>query len=299
MRNLLGLLLMGALGSASAEVTFTRDVAPIIQKNCQVCHRPGEIAPMPFTSYKEVRPWAKAIHEKILRREMPPWFADPAHGVFSNDSRLPQHDIDTIGAWVREGSKEGDPEHLPRAPKFVEGWNVGQPDVVLSMTQEYSIPSSGVIPYKYFVVPTNFTEDKFVQFAEIRAGDRAHVHHVIVSVRYPEHGPLPPPGELTAEARAALRPPGTAGSDSPTARRAIENSDGRLGAGGSAAHPARRSGKDAQKRLGADLPGALHDEREARPGSNRRRTYLRESAGGETRDNGGAPSQPSRDPHRG
>ena len=228
MRNLPGLLLLGALGSASAEVTFTRDVAPIIRKNCQVCHRPGEIAPMPFTSYKEVRPWAKAIHEKILRREMPPWFADPAHGVFSNDSRLAQHDIDTIGAWVREGSKEGDPKHLPPAPNFVEGWNIGQPDVVLSMIQEYSIPPGGVIPYKYFVVPTNFTEDRFVQFAEIRAGDRAHVHHVIVSVRYPEHGPLPPPGELTTEARAALRPPGTAGPDSPTARRAIENSDGRL-----------------------------------------------------------------------
>src|ERR1051325_6397942 len=95
-----GLLLMLGSGHASvkstAAVTFTKDVAPIIQKNCQVCHRPGEIAPMSFMSYKEVRPWARSIREKVVTREMPPWFADPKHTEFSNDCRLSQKEIDTI-----------------------------------------------------------------------------------------------------------------------------------------------------------------------------------------------------------
>jgi hypothetical protein len=195
----------GEATERTAGVTFTKDVAPIIQKNCQVCHRPGEVAPMSLLTYKEVRPWAKSIREKVLKREMPPWFADPAHGEFSNDCRLSQKEIDTIVAWVDSGANEGDPKNLPPNPKFTEGWQIGKPDVTLSMTDEYTIPTEGVIPYKYFAVPTNFTEDKYVQFAEIRAGDRAHVHHVIVSVQYPGQGQLPPAGEITTQALAALR----------------------------------------------------------------------------------------------
>ncbi len=195
----------GGATDKTAGVTFTKDVAPIIQKNCQVCHRPGEVAPMSLLTYKEVRPWAKSIREKVVRREMPPWFADPAHGEFSNDCRLSQKEIDTLVAWVDDGAKEGDPKDLPPNPKFTEGWQMGKPDVTLSMTDEYAIPAEGVIPYKYFAVPTNFTEDKYVQFAEIRAGDRAHVHHVIVSVQYPGQGQLPPAGEISTQALAALR----------------------------------------------------------------------------------------------
>src|SRR5579862_6219701 len=93
-----GVYLMASSGQASVKtpvaVTFSKDVAPIIQKNCQVCHRPGEIAPMSFMSYKEVRPWAKSIREKVVTREMPPWFADPKQGEFSNDCRLSQKEID-------------------------------------------------------------------------------------------------------------------------------------------------------------------------------------------------------------
>ena len=110
-------------------VTFNKDVAPIIQKNCQGCHRPGEVAPMSFMSYKEVRPWAKSIREKVVTREMPPWFADPKHGEFENDCRLLQKDIDTIVAWVEGGAKEGDPKDLKPNPKFTEGWQMGKPDV--------------------------------------------------------------------------------------------------------------------------------------------------------------------------
>lgn len=189
----------------AASVTFSKDVAPIIQKNCMGCHRPGEVAPMPLTNYKEARPWARSIQEKVVSRVMPPWLADPRHDDFSNDCRLSQKEIDTIAAWVEGGAKEGDPKEMPPNPKYVEGWQMGKPDVVLSMTEEYSIPTTGVIDYKYFAVPTNFTEDKYVQFAEIRQGDRQHVHHIIVDVRYPEHGVLPKAGLIKPEELAASR----------------------------------------------------------------------------------------------
>ncbi len=206
----------GATGK-TVSVTFTKDVAPIIQKNCAVCHRPGEVAPMAFTNYKEVRPWARSIREKVITREMPPWFADPKHGEFTNDCRLSQKEIDTIAAWVEGGAPEGDPKEMPVNPKFTEGWQISKPDAVLSMTEEFNIPAEGVIPYKYFSVPTNFTEDKYVQFAEIRAGDRAHLHHVIVSVRYPGNGTLPAAGEIKPESLASARQ-----------QQSAEDSDGRL-----------------------------------------------------------------------
>jgi hypothetical protein len=220
-----GLFLAQGFGRATATspaaVTFNKDVAPILQQRCMVCHRPGEIAPMSFLSYKEVRPWARAIKEVTVERRMPPWFADPRYSEFSNDCRLTQKEIDTIVAWVDSGAKEGEARDLPPNPRFPEGWQIGKPDVVFSMTEEFSVPANGVIPYKYFVVPTNFTEDKYVQFAEIRQGNRQLVHHVIVDVRYPEHGPLLPPGELTPERREALRQRGGAESRA-------SDSDGRL-----------------------------------------------------------------------
>src|SRR5215469_12182501 len=130
----------GAATEKTTLVTFTKDVAPIIQKNCQVCHRPGEIAPMSLLNYKEVRPWARSIREKVVTREMPPWLADPKYGEFSNDCRLSQKEIDTIAAWVEGGAKEGDPKDLPPNLAFTEGWQIGKPDVLLSMTQEFSVP---------------------------------------------------------------------------------------------------------------------------------------------------------------
>ena len=227
----IGISLIGALfvtlGTSQATVnspaaiTFSKDVAPIIQKNCQGCHRPGEVAPMSFMSYKDVRPWVKSIREKVLTREMPPWFADPRHGEFSNDCRLPQKDIDTIVAWIDGGVKEGDPADMPPNPKFTPGWQIGNPDVVLTMTEEFSVPAEGEVPYKYFAVPTNFTEDKYVQFAEIRQGNRELVHHIIVDVKYPEHGDLPKAGEIKPNALQAARSRNSSG-DRPA------DSDGRL-----------------------------------------------------------------------
>jgi mono/diheme cytochrome c family protein len=159
--------------------TFTKDVAPILYKSCAECHRPSGIAPMSLIEYKEVRPWAKSIRERVVDRTMPPWFADPKHGEFANDPSLTQAEIDTIRAWVDAGSPKGDDKDIPQSPKFVEGWTIGNPDVVLSMREEASIPAEGVVPYRYYMIPTNFTEDKWVQAIEIKPGDRRVVHHVI------------------------------------------------------------------------------------------------------------------------
>jgi mono/diheme cytochrome c family protein len=168
--------------NSTAPVTFTRDVAPIFYKNCASCHRSGEIAPMSLMTFKDARPWAKSIREKVADGTMPPWHADPKHGSFKNDRRLSKKDIDTIIAWVDGGAAEGNPRDLPRTPQFTEGWQIGKPDVVLTMGKEYNVPAEGVVNYQYFLVPTGFTEDKWIQAAEVRPGNRAVVHHVIVFV---------------------------------------------------------------------------------------------------------------------
>src|SRR5499433_2481780 len=113
--------------SNSKDVTFSKDVAPIFFNSCVQCHRAGEAAPMSLLSYKDARPWARSIREKVVSREMPPWHADPRVGQFLNDPRLTQAEIDTITAWVDGGAKEGEARDLPPTPKFVEGWNIGQP----------------------------------------------------------------------------------------------------------------------------------------------------------------------------
>ena len=165
--------------------TFAKDIAPIMFTKCATCHRPGEVAPMSLLSFNDARPWASAIKQKVSTRAMPPWHADPAHGAFRNDLRLSDKEIDTIVRWVDGGAREGDPSALPALPKFPEGWQIGKPDAVFEMVQDFDVPASGEIAYQYFEVPTNFTEDKWMQAGEVRAGDRAHVHHVIVYVREP------------------------------------------------------------------------------------------------------------------
>ncbi len=181
-----GLFLLQGMASAErpAAVTFTKDVAPIIFNNCAGCHRPGEIAPMSLLSYKEVRPWAKSVREAVVVRTMPPWGADPQHGEFRNNRSLSEKDINTIVAWVEGGAKEGDPKDLPPLPRFVEGWQIGTPDVILT-AQEFNVPADGVVPYKTFAVPTNFTEDKYVVLAEIRPGNRSVVHHAVIYTQEP------------------------------------------------------------------------------------------------------------------
>lgn len=166
-------------------VTFTKDVAPIFFEKCAACHRPGEAAPMSILSYGEARPWAKSIREKVISREMPPWHADPLHGEFKNDRRLTQPEIDTIVAWVDGGAKEGNPVELPAAPEFVAGWSIGKPDLVIHMPEEFTLAASGPDEYHYFEAETNFTEDRYVQMAEARPGNRKLVHHILAFVQPP------------------------------------------------------------------------------------------------------------------
>jgi hypothetical protein len=170
--------------AADPIVTFTRDVAPIFYKNCTSCHRAGEIAPMSLLTYKEARPWAKAIREKVVERQMPPWHADPQHGEWLNDRRLSQAAIDTIVKWVDGGSREGDPKDLPAPPEYTEGWRIGKPDETFSIPEQ-SVPADGVVNYLYLTVPTNFKEDRWITAAEIRSTGHDVVHHVIVFVQEP------------------------------------------------------------------------------------------------------------------
>jgi hypothetical protein len=174
-----------AANSGPSQVTFYKDVLPVLQKNCQSCHRPGEAAPMSFLTYESTRPWAKAMKASVVTKKMPPWFADPQFGKFSNDRTMSQAEINTIVAWADGGAKAGSTKDAPPPVQFTSGWAIPNPDVVLEMPMEFEIPASGTIDYQYIVIPTNFKEDRYVQFAEARPGDRERVHHIIAFIREP------------------------------------------------------------------------------------------------------------------
>jgi hypothetical protein len=184
-------ILLAIVGSQAASsdtkssVTFTKDIAPIFYKNCIGCHRPGEIAPMSLMTYKEVRPWAKAIREKVANRAMPPWHPDPKYGQWANDLRLSQKDVDKVVAWVDGGATEGNTKDLPPTPKLTTGWQIGEPDVVFQMPTEFTVPAEGAVPYQHFIVSTNFKEDRYIQALEARAGNLSVVHHIVMYARDP------------------------------------------------------------------------------------------------------------------
>src|SRR6266481_9705881 len=153
---------------AAVSPTFNRDVMPILQNRCQECHRPGQVAPMAFVTYQQTRPWAKAIREAVLLKKMPPWFAEPGYGPFSNDRSLTKAEIDTLVRWADAGAPEGDAKDRPPPKQWVEGWNIEQPDAVLAMPHAFPLAASGDVEYQYVVIPTGFTEDKWVEMAELR-----------------------------------------------------------------------------------------------------------------------------------
>jgi len=164
-------------------VTYTKDVSRILQKNCQECHRPGQIAPMPLLTYDDAAAWSLMIREVVSDGRMPPWHADSKVSKFSNDRRLSDADRDTLLAWINAGCPEGDKKDLPKQRDFTNGWTIGQPDVVLSFKDAVTVPAKnvkGVMPYKYVFIPTNFDEDKWIQAVEARPGNHAVVHHIIV-----------------------------------------------------------------------------------------------------------------------
>ena len=158
--------------SAAGAVTFNKQVLPILQKNCQTCHRPGEIAPMSFLTYRDVRPWAKAIKAAVVKRQMPPWFADPAYGHFANDRRLTDAEIVTLSAWADSGAVEGDAKDKPAPIAFHDGWNI-EPDMIIEMPKDFNVPATGTVTYKNILVKVNFPEDVWVVAAEMRAGKPA------------------------------------------------------------------------------------------------------------------------------
>jgi hypothetical protein len=176
------------------EVTFSRHVAPILYANCVYCHRPGEVAPMSLLTYQNARPWARAIKRMVAERRMPPWLADPHYSSFSNDRRLSDTDIQTIVAWVDGGAREGNPADMPKPPQFADGWQIGVPDLVLTMKEPYRIPATGVIPWVGLASEDYvFPEDVWVQAIEIRPGNRAVVHHAVAQAN------LIAPGQVQAQ----------------------------------------------------------------------------------------------------
>jgi hypothetical protein len=174
----------------SAAPTFNKDVLPLLQENCQTCHRPGGIGPMSLMTYQNVRPWAKAIKSAVVNKQMPPWFGDSHDGEFRNAPKLTSADVATLVAWVDSGAAEGNASDKPSpAPQWSEGWRI-QPDVVVEMPVEYRVPATGLGEVRQFVIASPFKEDTWVTAIEIRPGDRSVVHHAIVKV---------------AEARMAVR----------------------------------------------------------------------------------------------
>ena len=174
-----------ALAQAPA-ATFAKDVLPILQKNCQGCHRPGEIGPMPLLSYAQARPYARAIKAATQSKKMPPWFADSSVQHYANDMSLSAADISTLSAWADAGAPEGDPKDAPPARTFVDGWNIGTPEKVIQMPEPYAVPAAGTIEYTYIILPTRFTEDTWVQALEIRPGNRTLMHHAVLYERTPD-----------------------------------------------------------------------------------------------------------------
>ena len=172
--------------------TFSKDVAPILYKHCVSCHRPGEIGPMSLLTYQQARPYAQAITKAVLSRTMPPWHADAPAGTFHNERSLSEEERTVLTAWSAHGAPNGDPNDLPAQPVFTDGWSLGKPDLVLAMLEDYRVPSKGTIQYEWFYIPTNFTEPKWVKSIEIRPGNRAVVHHVLVYHRAKPDAKLPP-----------------------------------------------------------------------------------------------------------
>ena len=173
------------MANAANAPSFYRDVLPILQAHCQTCHREGEIAPMPFGTYAQVRPWAAAIREATRLKNMPPWFADPGHGQFLNDPSLTPDQIATLSAWADAHAPAGDAKDAPTPPNWTQGWNIEKPDVVLQMPAAFRIPATGDIEYQYIIIPAHFKEDRWVRMSEIRPSNRSVVHHAVAYVREP------------------------------------------------------------------------------------------------------------------
>jgi hypothetical protein len=186
---------VSAANHSESTPTFYRDVLPILQQHYQSCHRPDEIAPLPLMTYEQARAEARSIAFITANRKMPPWFADPNIGHFANDPSLTAQEIALLDTWWKVKAPAGDPHDAPAPRLWTNGWNIPQPDAIVKMTKPVALPAQGDIEYTYEIVPTHFTEAKWVQLSEIRPSSRESVHHAVVYVRPPgskwlKHAPL-------------------------------------------------------------------------------------------------------------
>lgn len=165
----------------TATVTYTRDVAPILQQNCLVCHRKGEVAPFSLETYEQAAAWAQQIKVYTANRKMPPWKAE-SHGEFLDERRLTDRQIATLAAWADSGTPKGDPKYLPPTPKFPSGWKLGSPDAIIQMPEPYPLEADGRDVYRCFVIPTDYPEDRYLSAIEFHPGNRTVVHHVIAYI---------------------------------------------------------------------------------------------------------------------
>jgi peroxiredoxin len=192
--------------SGGVAVTYCRDVAPIFQQHCQICHRPGQVAPFALTTYREAAGWAPTIQEVLEDGRMPPWHANPRYGQFANDPSLSPREKQLVLDWIQDDCPEGNPKDLPAPPRFSEEWNIPGPDLVVSMPEPFTVPAEGVIEYRYFAVDPGFKEDRWVEAAEIRPGNRAVVHHCNVFLQPPGTDDLGETGALGSYCLAAMAP---------------------------------------------------------------------------------------------
>lgn len=178
-QTLLLLLTPVLLAAQGQKVTFNKEIAPIIYKNCSSCHRPGEAAPFPLLSYQDVAKKGKLIATVTAARFMPPWKAEPGSYSFKDERRLNADEIALIADWVKDGMPEGKPGDAPAAPKFASGWMLGEPDLVIEMPAAYHVPADGPDIYRNIAVPLGFTEDKWITAIDMKPSARAVVHHVL------------------------------------------------------------------------------------------------------------------------
>jgi peroxiredoxin/mono/diheme cytochrome c family protein len=200
--------------TADAKVTYSNQIARVMQNRCVECHREGEVAPFTLTSYDDVAAWSETIREVVDEGRMPPWFADPKYGHWKNDARLSDEEKAQLHAWVEAGCPEGDKKDLPEPRQFVDGWQIGQPDQIVYMADEpYHVPAEGTVDYQYFSVDPGWKEDKWIQSTESRPGNRSVVHHIIVFVQAPSGGDFASRGGIGGYAPGMtpnMCPPGTA-----------------------------------------------------------------------------------------
>lgn len=172
-------IVAGVVCAPAAPVTFNGQIAPIVYSKCAACHRPGESGPFPLTSYAEVARRGKLIAAVTATRYMPPWHAQPASVSYRDERRLTDAQIALLQEWVKQGMPEGDPKQTSELPRFPTGWQLGKPDLVVSLAQAYRIPASGADIYRDFVIPVGFAEDKWIRAIEVRPTAPKAVHHLL------------------------------------------------------------------------------------------------------------------------